>query len=84
MLSIHIEFHPIWSSRRDAVASPDLEIIDGIYCTQLGNTASHHSASGDFAELLGLRPLYKNSPQKVIQKAFKSKLNELFSSSLDF
>ena len=32
MLSIHTEFHPIWSSRRDAVASPDLEIIDGIYC----------------------------------------------------
>ena len=33
MLSIHTEFHPIWSSRRDAVASSDLEIIDGIYCT---------------------------------------------------
>ena len=32
MLSNHTEFHPIWSSRRDAVASPDLEIIDGIYC----------------------------------------------------
>ena len=32
MLSIHTEFHPIWSSRRDAVASPNLEIIDGIYC----------------------------------------------------
>ena len=36
MLSIHTEFHPIWSSRRDAVASPDLEIIDGIYCTVIG------------------------------------------------
>ena len=33
MLSIHTEFHPIWSSRRDAVASSDLEIIDKIYCT---------------------------------------------------
>ena len=32
MLSIHTGFHPIWSSRRDAVASLDLEIIDGIYC----------------------------------------------------
>ena len=33
MLSIHTEFYPIWSSRRDAVVSTDLEIINGIYCT---------------------------------------------------
>ena len=35
MLNIHTEFQPIWSSRRVAVASPDLEIIDGIYCIDI-------------------------------------------------
>ena len=51
-LSIHTEFHPIWSSRRDAVASPDLEIIDGIYCIRNGSPGLRNSGYRNLKKML--------------------------------
>ena len=59
MLSIHTEFHPIWSSRREAVASSDLEIartpnldyplrdVEIIITGYLNNIWVHHYENND-------------------------------------